>query len=127
MKYIYNTPEEAILSLEKAYTNKDLKNIIASKDFETEAKIILHRSNITLTNDTIKETAELLKLSLIEHLQSNGYPNFGDVKREFSELNEIEHNLYFLDETLHYDNGESYTNKVFLTLIDEEWKIVMTE
>lgn len=127
MEYNYNTPEEAIISLEKAYSNKDLKNIIASKDFETEAKIILHRSNITLTNETINETAELLKLSLIEHLQSNGYPSFGDVKREFSDLSEIDHNLYFLDETLHYDNGESYKNKVFLTVINDKWKIVMTE
>lgn len=127
MKYNYNTPEEAILSLEKAYSNKDLENIIASKDFETEAKIILHRSDITLTNETINETAELLKLSLIEHLQSNGYPSFGDVKREFSDLSEIDHNLYFLDETLHYDNGESYKNKVFLTVVDDKWKIVMTE
>ncbi|WP_268849234.1 hypothetical protein [Flavobacterium aestivum] len=127
MEYNYNTPEEAIISLEKAYSNKDLENIIASKDFETEAKIILHRSNIALTKEAIKETAELLELSLIDHLQSNGYPNFEDVKRKFSDLREIENNLYFLYETLHYDDGESYKNKIFLTLINNKWRVAMTE
>ncbi|GEM54973.1 hypothetical protein B0A58_16145 [Flavobacterium branchiophilum NBRC 15030 = ATCC 35035] len=127
MEYIYNTPEEAIISLEKAYSNKDLENVIASKDFETEAKLMLQNNSILLTRELIQETSELLRLSLIEHIQNNGYPNFNDVKRVFSSLSEIDNNLYVLDETLNYTNGESYTNKIMLTNTDGQWKVVMTK
>ena len=127
MKYNYDTPEEAIISLEKAYTDMDIVNIIASKDFVTEAKLILQRTNVELNNETIKETAKLLELSLIEDIQNNGFPNFNNVKRKFSSLNEIDINLFFLEETLTYDNGEVYTNKIFLTVEDKKWKVAMTE
>ncbi|HEX8577832.1 MAG TPA: hypothetical protein VF677_16225 [Flavobacterium sp.] len=127
MKYNYDTPEEAIISLEKAYTDMDIVNIIASKDFVTEAKLILQRTNVELNNETIKETAKLLELSLIEDIQNNGFPNFNNVKRKFSSLSEIDINLFFLEETLTYDNGEVYTNKIFLTVEDKKWKVAMTE
>lgn len=127
MNYNYNTPEEAIISLENAYTNMDLINVIASKDFETEAKIILHRTNVELNKETIKETAKLLELSLIEHIENKGFPDFVNVDRKFSNLNEINDNLFFIEETLIYDNGETYTNMVFVTVEDKKWKVVMTE
>lgn len=127
MEYNYNTPEEAIISLEKAYTDMDIVNIIASKDFVAEAKLILQRSNMSSTKEIIKETAELLKLSLIEDLKNNGYPSFKDVKREFSTIKEINENLFFLEESLLYDNGESYKNKVFLTNENNKWRVAMTE
>ena len=44
--YNYDTAENAILSLEKAYSNKDLENVLNSKDFKTEAKLILEQSDI---------------------------------------------------------------------------------
>ncbi|GIQ57147.1 hypothetical protein ACHRVW_22770 [Flavobacterium collinsii] len=127
MDYNYNTPEEAIISLENAYTNMDLINVIASKDFETEAKIILFRSNVELNKETIKETAKLLELSLIEHIENNGFPDFSNVDRKFSNLKEIDDNLFFIEETLTYDNGKAYTNTVFVTVEDKKWKVVMTE
>jgi hypothetical protein len=127
MEYKYNTPEEAIISLEKAYSNQDLDKVIASKDFETEAKLILQSSAMDLTKEIVKETAELLRLSLIEHIQSNGYPNFNDAERVFSDLSEIDENLYFLEETLIYSNGEKYINKILLTRNDNQWRIVTTE
>ena len=127
MKYRYSTPEEAIISLENAYSNQDLDKVIESKDFETEAKLILQSSGMDLTKEIIRETAELLRLSLIDHIHSNGYPNFNDAERVFSNLNEVDQNLYFLEETLIYSNGEKYINKILLTKNNDQWKIVTTE
>lgn len=127
MNYNYDTPEQAIISLENAYSEMDIVNMIASKDFKTEAKIILQRNDIVLNEDTITETAKLLELSLIENIQNNGFPDFTNVNRQFSEIKEINDNLYFLEETLIYQNGETYSNIVFLTVKDKEWKVAMTE
>ncbi|MFW0739950.1 hypothetical protein [Flavobacterium sp. T12S277] len=127
MNYNYDTPEQAIISLENAYSEMDIVNVIASKDFKAEAKIILQRNDIVLTEDTITETAKLLELSLIENIQNNNFPDFTNVNRQFSEIREINDNLYFLEETLIYENGETYSNIVFLTVKDKRWKVVMTE
>lgn len=127
MNYNYDTPEQAIISLENAYSKMDIANVIASKDFITEAKITLQRADFELNEATIAETAKLLELSLIENIQNNGFPDFTDVKRQFSEIREIDNELYFLEETLEYENGDTYINIVFLTVKDRKWKVVMTE
>lgn len=127
MNYNYDTPEQAIISLENAYSKMDIANVIASKDFIAEAKITLQRADFEFTEETIAETAKLLELSLIENIQNNGFPDFTNAKRQFSEISEIDNNLYFLEETLEYESGETYTNLVFLTVSDRKWKVVMTE
>jgi lysyl-tRNA synthetase class II len=127
MNYNYNTPEQAIISLENAYSKMDIVNVFASKDFEAEAKIVLQRTNVKLNEETIAETAKLLEISLVEHIQNNGFPDFTKVSRQFSELNEINQDLYFLEETLIYENGKTYKNIVFLTVENKRWKIAMIE
>nr|WP_128414971.1 hypothetical protein [Flavobacterium sp. Root935] len=105
----------------------DIANVIASKDFIAEAKITLQRADFEFNEATIVETAKLLELSLIENIQNNGFPDFTNVNRQFSEISEIDNDLYFLEETLEYENGETYSNIVFLTVKDRKWKVVMTE
>ncbi|MBE8726492.1 hypothetical protein [Flavobacterium hungaricum] len=127
MNYNYDTPEQAIISLENAYSKMDIANVIASKDFITEAKITLQRADFEFNQATIAETAKLLELSLIENIQNNGFPDFTNVNRQFSEISEIDNDLYFLEESLEYENGDTYSNIVFLTIKDRKWKVVMTE
>lgn len=127
MNYNYDTPEQAIISLENAYSKIDIANVIASKDFIAEAKITLQRADFEFTEATIAETAKLLELSLIENIQNNGFPDFTNANRQFSEISEIDNNLYFLEETLEYESSETYTNIVFLTFKDRKWKVVKIE
>ncbi|QQT46080.1 Uncharacterised protein [Sphingobacterium multivorum] len=130
MEYTYKTPEEAIISLELAYTNQDLEAIMSSKDFVAESLILLERATYDYdTSDTsiVEETAELLKLSLIQHLQENGFPNFENAKREFTEIHHLKDNIYYLEEILLYPDNTSFKNKVYLSNNDGLWKIVMIE
>ncbi|MCC9073280.1 hypothetical protein ACFSJW_08540 [Flavobacterium artemisiae] len=127
MSYSYNTPEQAIISLENAFSNKDIVNVVASKNFEAEAKIVLQRTNVELNEETIDLTAKLLELSLVEYILNNGFPDFSMVKRQFSELSEIDNDLYFIEETLIYEDGKTYSNIIFLTVEDNKWKVAMNE
>jgi hypothetical protein len=127
MSYNYNTPEQAIISLENAFSNKDIVNVIASKNFEAEAKIVLQRTNVELDEETVDLTAKLLELSLVEYILNNGFPDFSMVKRQFSELSEIGNDLYFIEETLIYEDGKTYSNIIFLTVEDNKWKVAMNE
>ncbi len=79
------------------------------------------------SKEIVIETAELLKLSLIEHLQINGYPNFDNVEREFSDLEQLGENVYYVIEKLFYSDDVKYTNRIFLSNKDNTWKIITIE
>ena len=127
MQYKYSTPEEAIISLEQAYTNKDLENILSSKDFISEAKLILEQKSYEFTNEIISEVAELLRLSLIKNLEDNGYPNFGSARHEFSETEWLKDNIFILEEKIFYPDNTFYINKVFVSKNSNIWKVAMIE
>ena len=129
-KYKYNSPIEAIVSLEIAYTNNDLDAVLDSKDFKTEAILVLKEAafNYDINDkDIVSETAKLLELSLIQSLKENGYPSFKNVEREFSELKMISGNVYFIEEKLFFPNKVNYANKIFLSFNYPFWKVAMIE
>jgi hypothetical protein len=130
MNYNYSSPQEAIISLEEAYTNNDLHAVIALKDFRAEARLILEQRNVEYDlNDAelISETAVLLELSLVTQLEKNGFPDFTGVRREFSDLYEIEGNIYAIMEELIYPDGTFFVNKIFLSVNESVWKVAMVE
>lgn len=130
MIYNYNTPQDAVISLETAYTYKDDEAILQSKDFRAEALLILKQANYNYDlNDSelVNETAELLKLSLIKNLQENGYPNFDSVKRNFSDIAEVEKNLYTIIEEIIFPDSVKYINKIYLTCKNNLWKVASIE
>lgn len=127
MDYKYKTPEEAIISLEKAYSNEDLQKIIDSKDFKTEARLLLEQTSIEITDDIIEEVSKLLELKLVENLQENGFPNFEEARREFSELNHLKDNIFFIEERIFYPDNTSFVSKLFLSNNNDLWKVAMVE
>ncbi len=124
--YKYNTPQNAILSLELAYTHKDLEAIFNSKNFIAEAKIILENASYKYDlndDELIFETAELLKISLIKSLQENGFPNFSNAKVEFSDVSFYKEDLHSIEERITYPDGTVFHNKIFLSFNGFEWKV----
>lgn len=130
MEYSYKTPEEAIISLENSYSNNDLEAVIASKDFETEAILMLEQANYDydLTDKKlVQETAELLKVSLVKSLQENGFPSFENLERDFSDLQKFRDNIYVLNEKIIYPDNTFHVNKIYVINRENEWKVVMIE
>ncbi|TRW22375.1 hypothetical protein FMM05_17875 [Flavobacterium zepuense] len=127
--YNYDTPENAILSLEKAYSDKDLENVLNSKDFKTEAKLILEQSNFKddISAELIDETARLGKLLLIKALQENGFPDFSNLKCEFYNLQRFRDNIYVIEEKITYPDDSVHTTRIFLTVTDDVWKVAVVE
>ncbi len=128
MIYTYNSPIEAIVSLETAYSKQSLEAVLTSKDFKVEAQLILQQSAYDYDDfdqNLVEETSKLLELSLIKSLNENGFPNFQNVRREFSDVEQINDTLYSIEERLFYPNNEVYINKIFLSYKDSVWKVAM--
>ncbi|MDO5614811.1 MAG: DUF2314 domain-containing protein [Cruoricaptor ignavus] len=121
-----STPEGAIITLEIFYTEKSLDGALSCKDFYKEAENVLLEAGKDLDEELIQETAELLKLYFIEHLQKNGMPNFTDVERVFERIiYKEEENKQLIKEKIIYSNGEETINKFWLAKNEEKkWKVL---
>jgi uncharacterized protein YegJ (DUF2314 family) len=104
-----DTPEGAILSLEEAYSNKDIDAAIDCKDFYEEARNMLGGINIELDEEIIEKTAEVLKLSFIKSIEEHGFPDFTQIKNAFPERQKVSETNWIITEICWYpDNGKSF-------------------
>jgi uncharacterized protein YegJ (DUF2314 family) len=101
----FDTPEGAILAIEKAYINRDIDAAIDCKDFFEEAKSLLSVMNMEIDQDTINETAEVLKLSFINSIEEHGFPDFSTIQNAFPERKKIDDTHWVITEVCWYPDG----------------------
>jgi len=101
------TPEGAILSIEKAYINKDIDAAVGCKDFYEEAKSLLSGMNmaVEIDQDIINETAEVLKLSFINNIEEHGFPDFSNIQNAFPERKKIDNTHWVITEVCWFPDG----------------------
>lgn len=99
------TPEGAILAIEKAYNNKDIDAAIACKDFFEEAKSLLSVMKMEIDQDIINETAEVLKLSFINNIEEHGFPDFSTIQNAFPKRKKVDETHWVITEVCWYPDG----------------------
>lgn len=130
MNYSYNTPEEAITSLESAYTNNDLEGVFNSKDFIEEAKMILEQATSEFDSNDLElvdATAELLQLRLTLSIQENGFPDFSHLETELYGLQKVNEIIYVINEKIIYPDATIYETRIFLSYKNGIWKVATVE
>lgn len=130
MEYTYNTPEEAIASLENAYNNNDLVAIINSKDFIEEAKFVLEEAKYEFdaTDELLlEETAKLLQMGLTQSLKENGFPDFSHLKSELYGLEKVNDVIYVINQKITYPDNTTYKTRIFLSYKNNVWKVALIE
>lgn len=119
----FDTPEGAILSLEKAYNEKNLDAAIACKDFYEEAKMMISGFNTELDEETIRSTAEVLELSFIKNIEEYGFPNFEELQNAF-EREKIDDNHYIITEICWFLDGGKSIQKLNTFKSATGWKVL---
>lgn len=117
------TPEGAIIMIENFYTNKDLKGVMTCKDFMMEAQNMLKDSELKITEETKTEMAEVLRLTLIQDLQSQGFPHFTNIERNFTLLKE-KPNQRLIEEKIIFEDGTITVNNLWIGFSKGEWKVL---
>lgn len=118
------TPEGAILSLEKAYNDKNLDAAIACKDFREEAKMMLAKLETEIDEDTINKTAEVLGLSFVNNIDENGFPDFSELKSAFPVREKIGENRYIITEVCWFPDGGKSIQKLNTCRTSTGWKVL---
>src|SRR5271165_1727571 len=81
----FDTPEDAVRALEKAYIQKNADGAVAAMDFIEEGRQMLQKINPAVANDAeiIKQTAEVLELSFRNELRTKGFPDYSKLQCSF--------------------------------------------
>jgi uncharacterized protein YegJ (DUF2314 family) len=120
----FDTPEGAILSLEQAFSEKNLDKALFCNDFRAEAGLVLAERNIESDQDTIDHTAEILEESFVQYLEENGMPDFSHVKRAFTHREKVNENHWIITEICIFPNGFRSPGKLDTFRSALGWKVV---
>ncbi|MBC6109335.1 YegJ family protein [Pedobacter fastidiosus] len=118
------TPEGAILSIETAYSNKNLDAAIDCKDFYEEAKVMLASMKMDFDEEIINNTAEVLKLSFINNIEEHGFPDFSGTQSAFPEREKIHDNHYVITEVCWFPDGGKSVQKLNTFKSANGWKVL---
>jgi len=118
------TPEGAILSLEKAFNNKDINAALEFKDFYEEARMMLSAINMDINQEIISETAEVLKLSFISNIKQNGFPDFSKLQNAFPDREKIDNTHWIITEVCWYPDGSKSIQKLNVFKSPEGWLVL---
>lgn len=118
------TAEGAIIKIENFYSEKNLEGVLSCKDFLLEAENLLEERSVTITEELQLQIAQTLKASFIEGLETDGFPNFNDIERNFTLLNKIKDKCLIQEKVIYPDGVISY-NKLWVgSTNDEGWKVL---
>lgn len=120
----FNTPEGAILCLEKAYEENDLNKALFCKDFYQEARLMLSKMNFPIEEEMIRDTAELLELSFVDGLKRDGMPDFSNTRRAFISREKVNENYWIITEVCIYPDGGSSEQRLNTYKTALGWRVL---
>jgi hypothetical protein len=123
----FDTPEDAVRGLEKAYVQKNADAAVAALDFVEEGRQMLQKINPALASDAeiIKQTAETLELSFRKELRTKGFPDFAKLKCAFLGKAQISPELVRLTEQCVFPDGNQLVQYLLVTKRDLGWRVTM--
>jgi len=122
----FDTPEDAVRSLEQAYIQKDADAVIAALDFLEGGRQMLQETNPLLANDpeTIQQTAEVLELSFRNDLRTKGFPDFARLTCSFVAKTQIAPGLIKLAEQCVFPGGGKSVHEQIVMKRNLGWRVV---
>jgi hypothetical protein len=123
----FETPEDAVRALERAYVQKNEDGAVAAMDFVEEGRQMLQKINPTLANDAeiIKRAATDLELSFRNELRTKGFPDFSNLKCSFLGKAQISPELVKLTEQCVSPDGGKSVQDLIVTKRDMGWRVTL--
>ena len=123
----YDTPEDAVRALEKAYVQRSADDAVAAMDFVEEGRQMLQKINPALANDAeiIKQTATILEQSFRNELRTKGFPDLVGVTCSFVAKAQISPELIKLTEQCLSPGGAKSVQDRLVTKRDLGWRVTL--
>ena len=123
----FSTPEGALHLLEAAYAHQDIEAAVAARNFEWEAREMLKKlaEDPTPQADLIQETAQVLELSFRQHIETNGFPKFSELRCSILKTKQLRPDLVEIFEECIFPDGLISREKIHVAKSGEKWGIVV--
>jgi hypothetical protein len=123
----FETPEDAVLALERAYIQKNADDAVAVMDFVEEGRQMLQKINPTLANDPdmVKQAAEGRELAFRDALRANGFPDFTSKKCSFAATRQIAPGLLELTQKCVTQEGVQSVHDVLVAKSPLGWRVTL--
>jgi hypothetical protein len=123
----FDTPEDAVRTLEQAYIQKNADGAVAALDFVEGGRQLLQETNPALANDAeiIKQSAQVLELSFRNELHTKGFPDIGKLKCSFVGKAQISPGLIKLTEQCVFPDGGKSIQDLIVMKRDLGWRVVV--
>jgi len=121
-----DTPEGAILLIEQYFSENNLEQVLACKDFHAEARLILLKAKLEIDNETIALTAEALEASFLQYIDQHGMPDFSQKTSAFTHREKIDEQYWIITEICVYPDGFRSVERSYTFKSDNGWKVLGT-
>lgn len=119
----FTTPEGVIIRIENFYSQENLDGVLSCKNFMQEAENLLEEREVNITEELKTQIAETLKSSFVEGLESNGFPYFEGIERNFT-LKEKLKDKHLIEEKVIYPDGSITYNNLWVGYSNDGWKVL---
>ncbi len=121
----FSTPEGAILCLEDAYRRHDIEAAIASKDFRSEAKLMLQKTGFAehVDDEMIAKTVEALIVSFRAHTTAN-WPDFEGLESFFTKRAPHADKVVLVTEMCRFPDGYFSRQQMLVAETPQGWRVL---
>jgi hypothetical protein len=127
----YSTPARALSTLESAYARKDLKGVLAAKDFHFEGREMLlaiaarNKWKEPPDEKMIAQAAEVLELAFQKEISSKGFPDMSTRRCKVVSEQAIRPDVARMVEECVHKDGSTSRETVHAVRSKGGWRIVM--
>jgi hypothetical protein len=123
----FDSPENAVLTLEQAYIQKNADSAVAAMDFIEEGRQMLQKINPTLANDPdmIKQAAEGRELAFRNELRAKGFPDLARLVCAFVRKTQIAPGLVELTQQCVFRDGAKSEQDMLVVKSDRGWRVTL--
>jgi hypothetical protein len=123
----FDTPEDAVRALQKAYTEKNADDVVAAMDFIEEGRQMLQKINPSFANDPdlIKQIAADLERSFRNDLRTKGFTDYSILKCSLVGKAQISPELVKVTEQCLSAGGGKSVQDLLVTKRNLEWRVTL--
>jgi len=122
----FDTPEGAILLIERYFSENDIDLVLTCKDFPAEARMILDKAKLDVNDELVEVTAEALKASFLQHIVKNGMPDFSQKTSAFTHREKINDQYWIITEICVYPDGYRSIERIYTYKSANGWRVLGT-
>ena len=122
------SPEDALRRIEDAYRSKDVELVVACKDFEREARLMLDQLRPGMSSDAelLRKTAETLEQAYRSEVKKTGLPDMKGVKCTVTKKEPGQGDTVRLTERCVWPDSHGSVDVVTFAPSKMGWRLVMT-